>query len=237
MSEMERCGATSALDMGLPSTTAVPAGMGRLPKEGFYRNMDVTAALRRRFVTEVESFVMLAQINERSTGIPAGRSVGNIFVLGIETKTDKPPTQVMEHIARSYGERTNYQTRILFLCTFEGECTLAVFRNANVAAGLMEGQIRTVEDVNFEQESILLDEHDLDRTWDAICAQVILDDANPEQVDRRIANADRIRTLGKEIDRLTKAHAKARQIAKRNELWNQLQQARRQLAILQSQDA
>lgn len=234
MSGIEHCGPISATDMGLPSTTAVPAGRGHLPKEGFYRNMDVPAALRRRFVSEVESFVMLAQVNERSTGIPAGKTVNNIFVLGIETKTEKPPIQVMEHIARFYGEQTGYKTRILFLCTYEGECTLAVFRNANVAQGLMEGHVYTVENVNFTQESVHLDEHDLDHAWDAVCAQVILDDPNPEQVDHRIAVDNRIKALTKEIDRLTKAHAKARQIAKRNTLWNQLRQARLELKELET---
>lgn len=233
MSDIEYCGPISALSMGLPSITAVPAGRGHLSKEGFYRGMDVPAALRRRFTQDVVSFTMLAQINERSTGIPASETVNTIFALGIETKTEKPPVQVMEHIARYYGERTGYKTRILFVCTFAGECTLAVFRNANVSQGLMEGHVYTAENVNFTQESIHLDERDLGHTWDAICAQVILDDANPEQVDHRIAVDSKRKALLAEIDRLEKADAKTRQIAKRNELWNRLQLTRLQLKELE----
>ncbi|KAB8287101.1 hypothetical protein DSM100688_1876 [Bifidobacterium ramosum] len=232
MSDVEYCGPISALDMGLPSTTAVPAGRGHLTKEGFYRGMDASAALRRRFVDDVESFTMLAQINERSTGIPSSETVSTIFVLGIETKTEKPPVQVMEHIARFYGEQTGYKTRILFLCTCAGECTLAVFRNANVNQGLAEGHIYTVENVNFTQESIQLDEHDLGRAWDAICSQVILNDANPNQVDHRIAVDAKKKALRAEIAKLESAHAKTRQIAKRNDLWNKLRLARFQLKEL-----
>lgn len=235
MSDIEYCGPVSALDMGLPSTTAVPAGRGHLTKEGFYRGMDAPAALRRRFVDEVESFTMLAQINERSTGIPSNETTTTIFVLGIETKTEKPPVQVMEHIARFYGEQTGYKTRILFLCTCAGECTLAVFRNANVAQGLMEGHIYTAENVNFAQESVQLDEHDLGHTWDAICSQVILNDMNPERVDHRIVIENKKKTLRAEITKLESAHAKARQIAKRNELWNKLRLARLKLESLEAE--
>lgn len=233
MSDVEYCGPVSAISMGLPSITAVPAGRGHLSKEGFYRGMDAPAALRRRFTQDVVSFTMLAQINERSTGIPASETVNTIFVLGIETKTEKPPVQVMEHIARYYGERTDYKTRILFVCTFAGECTLAVFRNANVSQGLMEGGVYAAENVNFTQESIHLDERDLGHTWDAICAQVILNDANPEQVDHRIAVDSKRKALLAEIDRLEKAHDKTRQIAKRNDLWSRLRLARLHLKELE----
>lgn len=103
MRDVEHCGMISAIDMGLPSTTAIPIKRGRLPKEGFYRNMNVPASLRRKFIQDVESFVMLAQINEQSTGIPSGEAVNTIFVLGIESKTEQLPIQIMEHIARFQG--------------------------------------------------------------------------------------------------------------------------------------
>ena len=237
MSDMERCGQVSAADMGLPSTTAVPSGRGRLPKEGFYRGMDIAASLRRRFVEDVESFTMLAQINERSTGIPSDGSVDAVFVLGLALKQSKPPVQVMEHIARFYGERTGRKGRILFLCAYEGECRLAVFREADVSQGLMEGRLHVSEPVDFRSCPLRLADGSLERIWDGVCAQVILGEVNPERVDRRIAVRVRRTALLAELERLEKAHAKARQIAKRNELWARLRRARLELEMLDADES
>lgn len=234
MDGVESCGTVTALTLGLPSTTAVPAGRGRLPKEGFYRNAHVTAKLRRRFIDDAAAFVMLAQIDGRSTGIPTGTTVQQIYVLGIEANAAAPDVAMIEHLARYFDERSSHHARILFTWIHGDEVTLAVFRNANAHEGLMEGAVHAGEPSPAAAITITLDSTNLDAAWDSICAQVILGDAAPAGVDRRIAVRHRVAELDVEISRLTKAHAKARQIAKRNELWNRLQQARLKRKELQA---
>ncbi|KAA8820636.1 DUF4391 domain-containing protein [Bifidobacterium rousetti] len=226
MTGIESCGPVTALTLGLPSTTAIPAGRGRLPKEGFYRNAHVTARLRRRFVDDVTTFVMLAQINERSTGIPAGVTVQQIYVLGVDANTTTPDTAMLEHLARYFDEQSKHHARILFAWIHGDDVTLAVYRNANVREGLAEGAVYTGDTDFAAAVSIRLDGSDLDIAWDAICARIILGGDEPAHLDRRIAVKRRFAELDKEIVRLTKAHAKAAQIVRRNELWNQLQEAR-----------
>ncbi|PLS31708.1 hypothetical protein Uis1B_0415 [Bifidobacterium margollesii] len=220
------CGQVTAMTLGLPSTTAVPATRARLPKDGFYRHANMTARLRRRFTDEVESFVMLAQISQSSTGITAGDSVTAIYVMGVELKQDRLPIEVLEHIARVYGEQSRQRARLLFVCVRRDVCTLAVFRSANVAQGLMEGRVYAGEPEEASRIHVRLDPLNLDAAWNAMCAQIILGDTNPERVDHRIAVKHRMVELTREIERLQKAHNRTRQIVKRNELWNQLQEAR-----------
>lgn len=231
MTGIESCGPVTALTLGLPSTTAIPAGRGRLPKEGFYRNAHVTARLRRRFIDDVTAFVMLAQINERSTGIPAGVMVQQIYVLGIDANTATPDTAMLEHLARYFDEQSKHHARILFAWIHGDDVTLAVYRNANVREGLAEGAVHVGAVTHASGVTATLDPSNLDTAWDSICSQVILGDADPRNIDRRIATRRRIMELDTEIVRLAKAHAKARQIHQRNELWNRLQQARREYAI------
>ncbi|MBW3088077.1 DUF4391 domain-containing protein [Bifidobacterium sp. 82T24] len=226
------CGQVTAVTLGLPSTTAVSASRARLPKEGFYRNTNITARLRQRFVDEVEAFTMLAQISQRSTGIPAGETVTAIYVMGLEQRSDRLPVEIMEHIARSYDEQSRHRARILFVCVRQDICTLAVFRNANVVQGLMEGRVYCGEPMAASRIHIGLDSANMDATWDAICAQLVLGSANPEHVDRRIAAKHKAAELAKEIERLRKAHNRTRQIAKRNELWNKVQELRAELKEL-----
>lgn len=226
MNSVEACGSVTALTLGLPSTTSVPGGKGRLPKEGFYHNMQVNARLKRRFIDETESFVMLAQIDARSTGIPAGETVTKIYVLGIEARTDEPDTVLIEQIARYFDEQSTHRARILFAWVRGDACTPAVFRNASAHEGLMEGTVYAGDVRSATGIPLRLHGADLDAVWDTLCAQIILDSDNATNLDRRIVAKHRLVELDKEIARLTKAHAKATQIAKRNDLWNRLQIAR-----------
>lgn len=226
MNGVESCGSVTALTLGLPSTTAVPAGKGRLPKEGFYRNMQVNARLKQRFVDETESFVMLAQIDARSTGIPAGKTVAQIYVLGIEARADDPDTVLIEQLARYFDEQSRHHARILFAWVRGDACTPAVFRNASVHEGLMEGAVYAGDVRSAADMPLRLDGADLDAVWDTLCARIILGSDDATNLDRRIVANQRLAELDKEIARLTKAHAKATQIGKRNDLWNQLQIAR-----------
>lgn len=149
MSGIESCGPVTALTLGLPSTTAVTHPRGRLAKERFYTNTSVDKRLQRHFIEDIDSITMLAVIREQETGIPAGRTTREINVIGLEQSTNHPPLEVMEHIARTRDELTRHRSRILFVCVNGDMVRLAVFRNANVAEGLMEGSVHVGKPVEI----------------------------------------------------------------------------------------
>lgn len=209
MSGIESCGPVTALTLGLPSTTAVMHPRGRLAKERFYTNTKVGKRLRQHFIEDIDSITMLAVIRERETGIPAGLLTHEINVIGLEQSTEHPPLEVMEHIARTRDELTHHRSRILFVCVNDSMTRFAVFRNANVAEGLMEGSVHMGEPVECESALIRLSGTNLDTVWESLCAETILSSSDPTRVDRR--------------------HAKAVQIGQRNRLWDDLQAKRHEL--------
>lgn len=226
MSSIESCGPVTALTLGLPSTTAVTHPRGRLSKERFYTNTSVGKRLRQHFIEDIDSITMLAVIREQETGIPAGPLTNEINVIGLEQSTGHPPLEVMEHIARTRDELTHHKSRILFVCVNGSMARLAVFRNANVAEGLMEGSVHMGKPVECESARIHLGGTDLDAVWESLCAETILSSPDPKRVDRRIVSRTRIMRLTKEIDQLERRHARATQIGQRNRLWDELQAKR-----------
>lgn len=179
MSGIESCGPVTALTLGLPSTTAVMHPRGRLAKERFYTNTKVGKRLRQHFIEDIDSITMLAVIREQETGIPAGPFTNEINVIGLEQSTEHPPLEVMEHIARTRDELTHHRSRILFVCVNGSMTRFAVFRNANVAEGLMEGSVHMGEPVECESALIRLSGTNLDTVWESLCAETILSSSDP----------------------------------------------------------
>ena len=185
--------------------------------------------LRQHFIEDIDSITMLAVIREQETGIPAGPFTNEINVIGLEQSTEHPPLEVMEHIARTRDELTHHRSRILFVCVNGSMTKFAVFRNANVAEGLMEGSVHMGEPVECESALIRLSGTNLDTVWESLCAETILSSSDPTRVDRRIVSRTRIMRLIKEIDQLERRHARTVQIGQRNRLWDDLQAKRHEL--------
>lgn len=225
MSGIESCGPVTALTLGLPSTTAVMHPRGRLAKERFYTNTKVGKRLRQHFIEDIDSITMLAVIREQETGIPAGPLTNEINVIGLEQSTEHPPLEVM----RTRDELTHHRSRILFVCVNGSMTRFAVFRNANVTEGLMEGSVHMGKPVECESARIHLGGTDLDAVWESLCAETILSSPDPTRFDRRIVSRTRIMRLTKEIDQLERRHARTVQIGQRNRLWDDLQAKRHEL--------
>ena len=112
----------------------------------------------------------------------------------------------------------------------------AVFRNANVNEGIHEGRLYVSEPHSLNKSGIRIAGTDLEQVWDSLCSQTALNDETPKNVDQRIAIRERIMKLSAEQQRLKTAHAKARQIGRRNELWNQLRKVADELDRLKRRE-
>lgn len=221
--------------LGLPSVTAVPANKGRLPKEAFYQGLEITARLKRQFIDDIESLTMLAVIRSKETGIPEGRHVREISVIEVKLKGERLPSAALEQFARFRDDMTHHAAKVLYVIPDGDGYKTAVFRNANVNKGIHEGRLYVSEQRSLGDFGIRLVGSDLEQVWDSLCSQTALNDETPENVDQRIAISGRIMKLSAERQRLETAHAKARQIGRRNELWRQLRETTMELQRLQGE--
>ncbi|MCI1219562.1 MAG: DUF4391 domain-containing protein [Bifidobacterium sp.] len=114
---ISQCGSVTALSLGLPSSAAIPAAKGTLPKQMFTAKTPVSAKLKQRFANDIDSITMLALLRPSTIGVaanPDGKGVGEIMVLGIRHRGTSAPIEVIEHIAAMR------RSGIIFVCVRDG---------------------------------------------------------------------------------------------------------------------
>lgn len=192
---------------GLPSTVAVDQ---LLPKTAFYQRLSLTAPVKDEFVHGIEELRVIASVKEATCGIPAGGSVEEISVLRIALKTDEPPCKALDAIVSAVPRK------LLMVCCYEGYARLAAVRD-----GLRIGVRRIAE----EQLNIELKGASLAEVWDGLCAQVLFDDADVEDVDARMEREKNVAELEAAVAKLKRKYAKEVQPAKRNAAFRAYKQA------------
>lgn len=202
---------------GLPSTVAVDQ---TLPKNAFYQRLSLAAPVKDEFVHGIEELRVVASIKEATCGIPTSGSIEEISVLRIALKTDELPRKALDAIASVVPRK------MLMACCHEGRARLAVVRD-----GLRVSERWIAE----KQMNIELRGASLAEVWDGLCAQVLFDDVEVEDVDARMAQEERIAELEAEVIKLKRKYAKEVQPAKRNAAFRTYKQALAELRALKGE--
>ena len=228
------CGSVSAITLGLPNSTAISSEKATLPKGLFVAKVPVSAKTKQRLATEVESITMLSLLRPQNTSLSAGNRIPEILVLGLRLhgKNASVPTDVVELIAMQR------KSGMLFACvrdaeidgTVQKECAFAVRRALPGRAGHTP-TFKVFASAWVPADEALLDISD--PAVDSLCAQVILGDSSPAEVDARMVRNAQIAQLKADIDKLTRDHQRVKNSAQRNEIFAKLHKAKKQLEELQ----
>lgn len=242
------CGSVSALTLGLPTSMAVPEAKGALPKAMFLK-LPISAKLKQRLNTEVESITMLALMRPANTGLEAdGGRIPEVLVIGLKLtgKTDVVPAEIVELISSIRSK-----SGIVFVCVrdvpFEGttreECAFAVRRAVPVKPGrpavakVYAGQWMSAGEAQLEVGTGAAGTEAVPRTmdalWHSLCAQAVLGDADGADLDARIARRDLLGRLKADEAKLSRDHQRAKNPAQRNEIYAKLHKVRAQIAQME----
>lgn len=197
--------------LGLPATTEVDR---RLPKEAFYRHMEVDAATRRDLTGGVASIIVANSIKPTTTNITDGKAVHEILVLKIDPKGERVP----ERAVRLVSDATPNKAVIV-----DG-------RSGDIAI-CEEGRLLEAQDV----ERLALNGFDLDMVWDSMLAQVALGEFDGHDVWARIDRREKMDGLRAEASALNAKARKERQIARKNELFAQMKKKQAELRRLEEE--
>lgn len=195
--------------LGLPSTTEVGR---RLPKEAFYRNLRLDAKTRGEFVHLIEGITVTSSIKPTTANLADGERVHEIMLLSLELKGDEQPVRAIEAIARANSHMLVFHT--------EPGGTVYVLRGGLHASNAVD--------------RLVLAGKTLDAVWDSICAQVVFGDTDSVDIDARIERARQKADLEAEIKKLDAACRAAKQINRKNELFTQIKEKKRELEGLRS---
>lgn len=99
----------------LPETTYYGK---RMPKEKFYSHLEVTTAVKRSFVDDVDCFVWLNKLSASTFNAEAGDRVKEIALFEVHLKREKYNPTLFEFIDR------NVPVYVVYLLRFEGNVQL-----------------------------------------------------------------------------------------------------------------
>lgn len=198
--------------LGLPSTTEVSQ---RIPKEAFYRNMDLDARTREQFVSGVDRIVVRNAIRPDTANLAAGERVREILVVEVAPKAGEVPEAVAQTVLRANPNP---------MVAVDGSTGRVWARSTG----------RTVTSDGLT--TLSLAGPTMDEAWDSILAQVAFREEDGRNVGARLERKEAIESLEREVDMLDRKCRRERQIARRNELFAQLRRKQAELAALKEEE-
>lgn len=205
--------------LDLPEATRVHK---RLPKEDFYKRLNLTAALKEKFVADVEQIYVENSLTKERLNLARDSAVQEILLLAVTLKKKDFDGKVIEAIARQNSHE------LIFLLLYEEEAQLAVYRGKLYRSSWLPKTEITLAARGFSLEEILT----------GFIKQIALvgeegkTDEN-RSIDERLHLQEKIGKLTKLIEKTERAAWKEVQPKKKFELFQKLKRYKKEWEDLQ----
>ena len=192
-----------------------------VPKTAFYRNLEVNAKVKQRFVDDVAGVTWTAKIAPSTLNVTDGKDVHEIAVFRMELKRKEVPTEVLNAIDRQMPRHT------LFLLQYEGDfCLFVNYKEWHDATNAQFDIVKTFQ-TEWTQASNLtleLDGRDMDAIYTSIVKQIAgaVITSEAKDIHSAVAQTKEQEALLQKIAALEAKVAKERQPKKKFELHQQL---------------
>ena len=190
----------------------------RLPKEAFYKHLPLTAAVKAKFVSDVERIQVENTLTKGNLNLAKESEIKEILFLSITLKKQDFDGKIIEAIARQNPHK------LVFLFVYEDQRQLAVYHSKLYRSAW----------VQEKELDIALQGSTLDEIWDdlvrqiAISSEALLKQEN-QSVEEQLRKQDEINRLQKLIEKTEAAAWKEQQPKKRFEMYTRLQEYKRQM--------
>ena len=192
-----------------------------MPKEAFYRQLNLSLELREKFVSDVQRITVEYSLTAESLHIDKSDDLLEILVLTIRLKKKAFDNRIVETIARqnkhklvfclNYGDQEQ-------LALYSGKLYKTQWRPAT--GGMLEARGRTLPEI-----------------WNGFVEQIALADETPTtsevSIEDRLRRQEHIAKLQKEMAKLERLARKETQPKKKFELYQQIQVLKKQLADIE----
>ena len=191
-----------------------------MPKEEFYKRLNLSADLKALFVSDVQRITFENSLTVQTLNLGAKSELNEIIVLGMDLKNQTFDDRIIEVIARQNPHK------ILFWLRFEGQSQLALY-----VYKLYKTEWHSLEDAQLVTVGFSLDE-----IWSGYVEQIALRQENlsasETPIEFRLRRQDAIQKLEKNIEKLEQAARAEKQPKKKFELAMQAQQQKKELKLL-----
>lgn len=194
----------------------------RLPKEAFYKRLDISTALKDKFISDVDRIFIENSLTMENLNLSQESEVKEILLLSISLKKKEFDGKIIEAIARQNSHE------LIFLLSFEEERQLAVFH----------GKLYRSRWMPENEISLYAQGFSLEEIRDGFIEQIALTEERPEAVtdsmtiDQRLGLQEKIVKLEKLVNTTESAVWKEIQPNKRFSLYQKLQKYKKELEDL-----
>lgn len=189
-----------------------------LPKEAFYKQLNLTSEMKGKFVSGIRRIVVENSLTENTLHLKPGTEVIEILVLALDLKQKEVDNQILEIIARQNKHN------ILFWLRFKEHGQFALYFNK-----LYKTEWQPLESISIETKGFTLDE-----VWNGYVEQIALTKelghaVKETPVTYRLKRQEDIIRLEKSIELMDKAARAEKQPKKKFELAMQVQHLKKDL--------
>lgn len=204
--------------LNFPESTKVHK---RIPKEAFYRHLPLSAALKEKFVSDVETIIVENSLKKENLNLADDSDVKEILLLSIRLKKQDFDRKIVEAIARQNLHK------LVFLLVYEEQCQLAVYHR----------KLYSTDWIKEKDLTLTLSGDTLAEIWDDLIRQIAISSEailrqKDHTVNKQLKIQDEVNRLNKLIQKTVKAAWKEQQPKKRFELYTKLQKYKKQLEEL-----
>lgn len=201
-----------------PAATAVHR---RLPKEAFYKHLPLTRTLKDKFVSDVDRIVVENSLTRENLNLAAEGEIKEILLLSISLKKQEFDAKIVEAIARQNPHK------LVFHLTFEDRCQLALYHGKLYRSAWMPEATVALSAKGYS----------LDEIWAGLIEQIALQEERTQapagrSIEERLALQEQILKLEKLIAKTEAAAWKEQQPKKRFELYQRVQEYKKELERL-----
>lgn len=204
--------------LNFPESTKVHK---RIPKEAFYRHLPLSAALKEKFVSDVETIIIENSLKKGNLNLAEDSDVREIILLSIKLKKQDFDRKIVEAIARQNSHK------LVFLLVYEDKCQLAVYH----------GKLYRTEWIKEKNLTLTLSGNTLAEIWEDLIRQIAISSESvlnqkDYTVNEQLKIQDEMNRLNKLIKKTEKATWKEQQPKKRFALYTKLRKYKTQLEEL-----
>jgi hypothetical protein len=188
-----------------------------IPKEAFFRNLDITPDIKNKFVTDIKKISLAQSISPLTCNLSAGEEVKEINIINIELKKQEADLRVLEKIAKQLP------FKIIFSLKYEGEKQVVVFHNK-----LFKTSWSSNQTIQPEFQGLNLDD-----LWKYLVSQVgEFEIKIEEELDEVIGQNEQIEKIKKQIAVLENKIQREKQFNRQVELKGELKRFCAELEVL-----
>ena len=190
----------------------------RLPKEAFYKRLPLTAALKQKFVSDVDRITVENSLTKGNLNLAKDSEINEVLLLSIILKKQDFDGKIVEAIARQNPHK------LIFMLVYDDERQLAVYHS----------KLYRTKWMKENNLSLTLAGNTLDEIWDDLVRQIAVSSEavlkqEGQTIDEQLKTQDEIDRLNTLIKRIEAAAWKEQQPKKKFELYTRLQEYKKQL--------